>query len=29
LPMLIIQALGDEIAPKADTSDLLKKRFGD
>lgn len=28
-PMLIVQALEDVIAPKADTSDLLKERFGD
>ena len=29
LPMLIVQAVEDAIAPKADTSDLLKERFGD
>jgi len=29
LPLLIVQALEDEIAPKQDTADLLKKRFGD
>jgi len=29
LPMLIVQALEDAIAPKADASDLLKERFGD
>ena len=29
LPIMILQALEDVIAPKADTSDLLKERFGD
>ena len=28
LPILIVQALEDTIAPKADTADLLKARFG-
>lgn len=29
LPILLIQALEDVIAPKEDTADLLKKKFGD
>jgi len=29
LPILIVQALDDVIAPKADTADLLKEQFGD
>lgn len=29
LPILLIQALEDMVAPKEDTADLLKKRFGD